>query len=108
MSLFDRAAIDEEVWEELEELLISADVGVATASKIIDTVKKRASEAKLDGSHVRALLQEEMTGILSVPVGGTSAVADNTYTVHNDGITSGQITSITTKGGIVTAVGVIP
>ncbi|MBN1693231.1 MAG: signal recognition particle-docking protein FtsY [Dehalococcoidales bacterium] len=95
MSLFDRAAIDEEVWEELEELLISADVGVATASKLIDTVKKHASEAKLDGSHVRALLQEEMTGILSVPAGEPSAAVTSPRVILVVGVNgSGKTTSI--------------
>ncbi|MBN1160604.1 MAG: signal recognition particle-docking protein FtsY [Dehalococcoidales bacterium] len=67
MSLFDRAAIGKEAWDELEELLISADVGVVTTSKLINAVKDHASEAKLDGSHIRDILQEEMVGILSVP-----------------------------------------
>ncbi len=67
MSLFDRASIGKEVWEELEELLISADVGVATTEKLISAVKERAAAEKLDGSHVRALLKEEMVKILNVP-----------------------------------------
>jgi fused signal recognition particle receptor len=66
MSLFDRSSIGKEVWEELEELLISADVGVGTAEKLINAVKERAAVEKLDGSHVRSLLQEEMVKILSV------------------------------------------
>jgi fused signal recognition particle receptor len=66
MSLFDRAAIGREVWEELEELLISADVGVATTAKLIDSVRERAAAEKLDGSRVRSLLMDEMTKILSV------------------------------------------
>jgi signal recognition particle GTPase len=41
MSLFDRASIGKEVWEELEELLISADVGVGTTEKLIAIVKQR-------------------------------------------------------------------
>jgi fused signal recognition particle receptor len=67
MSLFDRPSVDEKVWDELEELLISADVGVTTTSKLIDYVKERASLEKLDGSHVRSLLKEEMVKVLSVP-----------------------------------------
>ena len=67
MSLFDRASIGKEVWEELEELLISADVGVATTSKLINAVKQRIDAEKLDGSHVRSLLKEEMIKILNVP-----------------------------------------
>ncbi len=67
MSLFDRAAIGKEVWEELEELLISADVGVATTAKLIDVVKRRAAAEKLDGSGVSSVLKEEMVKILTVP-----------------------------------------
>jgi fused signal recognition particle receptor len=73
MSLFDRASIGKEVWEELEELLISADVGVATTAKLISVVKERASNEKLDGSHVRTLLKEEMVKILTVPTAAPTA-----------------------------------
>lgn len=65
MSLFDRQSIGKEVWEELEELLISADVGVMTTEKLIEAVKKRASDEKLDGSRVRDVLKEEMVKILT-------------------------------------------
>ncbi len=74
MSLFDRTSIGKEVWEELEELLISADVGVATATKLIETVKEHAAAEKLDGSHVRDLLKQEMVKILTVPAAATTAV----------------------------------
>lgn len=67
MDLFDRKKIDDDVWEELEELLISADVGVGTTEKLINTVKQRAAGDKLDGSQVGAALKEEMVKILSVP-----------------------------------------
>jgi fused signal recognition particle receptor len=67
MGLFDRASIGREVWDELEEVLISADVGMSTAEKLINAVKKRAAEEKLDGSKVRAVLQDEMVKILDVP-----------------------------------------
>jgi fused signal recognition particle receptor len=67
MSLFDRASIGKEVWEELEELLISADVGVATTAKLIANVRQRASEEKMDGSQVGAAIKEEMVRILNVP-----------------------------------------
>ncbi len=67
MGLFDRKTIDDDVWDELEELLISADVGVATTAKLIDKVKQRASEEKLDGSQVSSALKEAMVNILSIP-----------------------------------------
>ncbi len=67
MGLFDRTSIGKEVWDELEEVLIAADVGVATAEKLINSVKQRADAEKLDGSRVRAVLQDEMVKILDVP-----------------------------------------
>jgi fused signal recognition particle receptor len=67
MGLFDRSTIDDDVWDEFEELLISADVGVMTTEKLIDRVKQRAAEEKLDGSQVGRVLKEEMVSILSLP-----------------------------------------
>jgi len=67
MNLFDRAAIGDEVWEELEELLILADVGVDTAEKLIDRMKQRvASDNISEGAQARAALQAEMVNILKV------------------------------------------
>ena len=68
MSLFDRQKIDEDVWEELEELLISADVGVTTTGKLIEKTRQRATEEKLEGSQVSDALRAEMVNILSLPI----------------------------------------
>ncbi len=67
MSLFDRTSIDDEVWDELEELLISADVGVATTEKLVGRVRQRVADEKLDGSQVSPVLKEEMVNILKIP-----------------------------------------
>jgi len=67
--LFDRTTVAEETWDELEELLISADVGVATTHKLIGRVKQRVREEKLnEGSQIRSALKEEMVGLLRVDV----------------------------------------
>ena len=66
MSLFDRAAIYDEVWDELEELLILADVGVSTTEKLIGQVRQKVSEEKLDGSQVPAILKAAMVDMLTV------------------------------------------
>ncbi|MFC1994829.1 signal recognition particle-docking protein FtsY [Chloroflexota bacterium] len=96
MHLFDRAAFDEEVWTELEELLISADVGVNTAEKLIKRVRQRVVEEKISqGSLVRTALEAEMVNILRVTPRG---VPDNltlprvTLVVGVNG--SGKTTSI--------------
>jgi fused signal recognition particle receptor len=67
MSLFDRATVDEAVWTELEELLISADVGFSTTEKLLERVKQRAKEEKFsEGSKVRDALQQEMVKMLTI------------------------------------------
>jgi len=65
MGLFDRKKLGDEVWEELEELLIAADVGVATTAKLIERVRERAAAEKLDGAQVAAALKDEMTRLLT-------------------------------------------
>ena len=67
MGLFDRATVDEAVWTELEELLISADVGFGTTEKLLERVKQRAKEEKFsEGAKVREALQQEMVKILTL------------------------------------------
>jgi len=67
MRLFDRSAVDEAVWLELEELLISADVGINTTEKLIASVKQRVKEeGTTQGSSVRVALKEEMGNMLKV------------------------------------------
>jgi len=67
MRLFDRPTVDEAVWEELEELLISADVGFSTTEKLLEQVRQRAKEEKLkQGSAVRDALQQEMVRMLTI------------------------------------------
>ena len=67
LHLFDRPAIDEAVWSELEELLISADVGINTTEKLITRLRKRVAEERInDGSLVRPILKAEMVNILNI------------------------------------------
>ena len=80
--LFDRATVEEETWDELEELLIAADAGIATTNRLIERVKQRAREEKLDdGPQIRSALKQEMVNLLksdieerSVPTAGNPLV----------------------------------
>jgi len=66
--LFDRPSIGDDLWDELEELLISADVGVTTTEKLISRVKERMQAEKVrDAAGVRLALKQEMIRILTVP-----------------------------------------
>jgi fused signal recognition particle receptor len=76
MRLFDRTAVDESVWVELEELLISADVGVNTAEKLIERVKRRVKEGRVSqGASVRDMLKAEMVKILTIDSPAASSVS---------------------------------
>jgi len=67
MRLFDRPALDERIWEELEDLLISADVGIETTEKLLGRVRQRAKEEKLvQGPAVREALQQAMVRMLTI------------------------------------------
>jgi fused signal recognition particle receptor len=67
-TLFERTTIADTLWDDLEELLISADVGIATATKLIERVRSRAKSDKLsDNEQIYAALKQEMVDILRVP-----------------------------------------
>jgi fused signal recognition particle receptor len=69
MQLFDRTSIDESIWEELEEVLIAADVGMETTEKLIERTKQRVKDEKIkDGLQIREALKKEMVDILNLPV----------------------------------------
>lgn len=66
-SLFERRTIEKELWDELEELLIGADVGVDTSAKLIRQVRGRVEKEKIDDPQkVRAALKEEMIAMLKM------------------------------------------
>jgi fused signal recognition particle receptor len=66
--LFDRGRIDDELWEELEELLIGADAGVLTTQKILEQVRERVVEERLkEPEQVRAALKETLVRLLESP-----------------------------------------
>lgn len=57
--------IDEELFEELEETLIQADVGVNTAVELVEELRRRAKERKIEeASELNAILKEQISEIL--------------------------------------------
>lgn len=61
-----KSSIDEEVLDELEEVLISSDVGVETTIKIIDRIRKRVAKEKYtSSSELDQLLRSEITSLLA-------------------------------------------
>ena len=63
LSAFTR--IDEELFEELEEILIMSDIGVVTAGKICDELRARVKEEKVtDPNVIKQMLAETVRSML--------------------------------------------
>ena len=66
VGVFNTPKIDEEFWENLEEVLISADVGVKTSTRISEVLRERVKSERLGNpDDIRVALREEMAAILS-------------------------------------------
>lgn len=61
-----KSKVDEEVLDELEDVLISSDVGVGTTIKIIKRIEERVARDKYVGTaELNEILKEEIAGLLS-------------------------------------------
>ena len=60
-----KSKVDDEVLDELEEILITSDVGVNTTIKIIERIEERVARDKyLNTSELNTILRDEITGLL--------------------------------------------
>jgi fused signal recognition particle receptor len=65
-AIVGKDTVDEEVLDQVEDALISADVGVDTTVAIINRIEKRVSKDKYLGtSQLNEILQEEIMGMLT-------------------------------------------
>ena len=61
-----KSKVDDEVLDDLEEILITSDVGVDTTLKIIDRIETRVARDKyVSTSELNNILKEEITALLS-------------------------------------------
>jgi fused signal recognition particle receptor len=60
-SIVSRSGIDDQTWEELEEALIRADVGVQTTQALLDQLRKEVADQGITGP---AVLLEQLKGDL--------------------------------------------
>lgn len=65
-ALVGKSTVDDEVLDNLEEVLVSSDVGVSTTLKIIDRIQQRVARDKYLGtSELDRILKEEIAALLS-------------------------------------------
>jgi fused signal recognition particle receptor len=61
-----KSTVDADLLDDLEDVLISSDVGVATTVKIIDRIEARVAKDKYLGtSELNQILREEIAGLMS-------------------------------------------
>ena len=74
-----KSKVDDEVLDNLEEVLITSDVGVETTLKIIDRIEKRVSRDKYVGAgELNTILKEEIMGLLQENQSGDGTTFDIT------------------------------
>jgi fused signal recognition particle receptor len=67
-SLFTQRPIDENLWEELEELLLAADVGVAVTDAVIQRLRDWVQHGAVsDAADLRQALRDELVATLEEP-----------------------------------------
>jgi fused signal recognition particle receptor len=65
LTVLAREKLTEEDWEEIEETLLAADVGVAATTQIVDRLRTQSMVlATASGEQLRELLVRELTGVL--------------------------------------------
>ena len=61
-----KSTVDDEVLDQLEEILVSSDVGVETTVKIIERIQQRVARDKYLGTaELDRILKEEVAALLS-------------------------------------------
>jgi len=65
-AVIGKSTVDEEVLDNLEEALVSSDVGIDTTLKIIDRIQKRVAKDKYLGTaELDSILREEVAALLT-------------------------------------------
>jgi fused signal recognition particle receptor len=64
LALLSRDRIDEETWEEIEDTLITADVGVAPTQELVGRLRERVRVDAAGPDRAQALLREELVTLV--------------------------------------------
>lgn len=90
-SIAGKSKVDDEVLDNLEEILITSDVGVDTTLRIIERIEKRVARDKFIGTdELQKILREEIMGLLA----------------ENDNDVSENFLDVQTKPYVIMVVGV--
>jgi len=105
--LFTKRTLDDEALEDLEDLLVTADLGVTTAHRLAQALAKSRFDKEVSADEVRAALADEVTTILE-PVANTISIhqANKPHVILVCGVNgSGKTTTIAKFAGLFKQVG---
>jgi fused signal recognition particle receptor len=89
-----RRILDEDLLEELEELLITSDIGVATATDLIDKISEKSNKIT-DAEGLKAFLKQEILHIFSKQPPAEEAIGKTPHVVMVVGVNGvGKTTTI--------------
>lgn len=76
-AIIGKSTVDDEVLDNLEEILVTSDVGVDTTLKIIDRIQKRVARDKYLGtSELNGILKDEIASLLQENNSGDGSTFD--------------------------------
>lgn len=76
-AIIGKSTVDDEVLDNLEEILVTSDVGVDTTLKIIDRIQKRVARDKYLGTNeLNGILKEEIASLLQENNSGDGSTFD--------------------------------
>jgi fused signal recognition particle receptor len=64
LALLSRDRLDEATWEEIEDTLLGADVGVAPAQELVTTLRTRLRVENASGAATKQMLREELIKLI--------------------------------------------
>jgi fused signal recognition particle receptor len=64
LALLSRDRLDEDTWEDIEDTLLSADIGVAPTQQLVERLRTRMRVEGADAASPRAVLREELINLV--------------------------------------------
>jgi fused signal recognition particle receptor len=101
LSLLSSERLDEDTWEDIEDLLIGADIGVAPTQELVERLRTRLRVEGGSGAEAREVLREELIALIGPDT-------DRSLQVSGEGDAPGVVLMVGVNGtGKTTTVGKI-
>nr|WP_043641977.1 signal recognition particle-docking protein FtsY [Nocardioides alkalitolerans] len=75
LALLSRDKLDEDTWEDIEDTLLTADIGVAPTQQLVDNLRTRLRVEGSSAADVRAVLREELVALVDPTMDRTLKVS---------------------------------